>query len=609
MSIQFEYTNDGTNATITGFTNLVGSLSSLVIPATDGNGHTVIAIGKNAFATFTNNGQPYTLDLSGVTNNFKTIGAFAFYSCSGLTELIIPNSVETIASKAFYGCSALTLLTIGSSVNYIGNEAFYSCSGLTELIIPNSTTYIGGGAFSGCIELEQLTIGNSITTISSGAFSGCNKLTQLTIGNSVAAIGNAAFYGCNLLPQLTIPDSVTTIDGSAFYECYLLAQLTIGNSVTTIGNSAFAGCNSLKQLTIGNSVTTIGNYAFSDCYELPQLTIPNSVTTIGNYAFAGCTALPQLTIPNSVTTIGDNSFENCLLLAQLTIGKAVTSIGSGAFITCNALNKLTIGNSVETIGDTAFAGCTALTQLTIPNSVTIIGSSAFYGCNIETYTLHTPLSLYDASFPDNSNYVIDLQPNTPLNIQFLNETSMSLKPGDVLPVGISFNANTLSGTPTTSGSYNFTLLGSTLNFTLNIESEPVCFLSNCDILLASGVYKNITELTLSDVVWGYFSGGPQKITRIIKDRHAVDSLVKTNLPYLIKKSAFTENIPDKDIHVSGHHRVILQREGGFVGVQAFKLNLPLAPVEEIFVDYYHVKLENPSESLIVNNLPMESHQD
>ena len=563
MSIQFTYTDDGTYATITGFENFSGPLLSLVIPATDGNGHTVIAIGNNAFKTFTNDGYPYTLDLSNVTNSFKTIGSYAFYGCGNLTQLTIPNSVETI----------------------------------------------GKSAFSGCISLEQLTIGNSVTAIRNGTFSGCNKLTQLTIGNSVTTIENAAFYGCDLLPQLTIPNSVTTIDGAAFYGCSLLAQLTIGNSVTTIGDSAFYSCGKLPQLTIPNSVETIGIYAFANCLLLTQLTIGNSVETIGNYAFSGCTALAQLTIPDSVTNIGDAAFYYCSSLTQLTIGNSVTNIGDTAFYYCNSLTQLTIPDSVSTIGASAFYDCNLLEQLTIPDSVTNIGSAAFYGCNIETYTLHTPLSLYDNTFPDNSNYVIDLQPNIPLDIQFLNENSMSLKPGDVLPVGVLFEDNTLSGTPTTGGSYNFTLLGSTLNFILNIESEPVCFLSNCDILLASGAYKNITELTLSDVVWGYFSGTPQKITRIIKDRHAVDSLVKTNLPYLIKKSAFTENIPDKDIHVSGHHRVILQREGGFVGVQTFKLNIPLAPVEENFVDYYHVKLENPSESLVVNNLPMESHQD
>jgi len=84
-------------------------------------------------------------------------------------------------------------------------------------------------------------------------------------------------------------------------------------------------------------------------------------------------------------------------------------------------------------------------------------------------------------------------------------------------------------------------------------------------------------------------------------------LINTNRPYLLPKNSFGVNIPNKNIHLSGHHRIIfMQDENNYLGVQAFKLEKcqkeTQLPTEII---YYHVKLQNRGEGLIVNNLPVE----
>ncbi len=63
------------------------------------------------------------------------IGKFAFYYCTGMTEVTIPSSVQTIGADAFHGCTGFTSLTIPSSVQTIGADAFYGCSGITELYV------------------------------------------------------------------------------------------------------------------------------------------------------------------------------------------------------------------------------------------------------------------------------------------------------------------------------------------------------------------------------------------------------------------------------------------------------------------------------------------
>lgn len=390
---------------------------------------------------------PSSVTYGGITYNVTSIGDCAFYYCSGLTSVTIPNSVASIGNYAFFGCSGLTSVTIPNTVNSIGDYAFSGCSVLISVTIPNSATTIGEYAFRNCNSLTSITIPNSVNSIGNGAFSGCSGLTSVTIGNSVTSIGNSAFSGCSGLTSVTIGNSVTSIGESAFYHCsglttvnytgtiaqwcgidfsglssnptYYshtlsisgspLTNLVIPEGVTEIKQYAFFGCSGLTSITIGNSVTTIGQSAFEYCSGLTSVTIGNSVTSIGFSAFRGCGSLTSVTIPDPVTSIGYSAFENCSGLISVTIGKSVTSIAYGAFDGCNSITSLTynchsnllrnipktnlqivmIGDSVMSVSGQLFQYCTNLTSVTIGKSVTSIDYEAFSGCSglIEITTL------------------------------------------------------------------------------------------------------------------------------------------------------------------------------------------------------------------------------
>ena len=137
--------------------------------------------------------------------------------------------------------------------------AFYNCTSLTSVTIPNSVTTIDEGAFEDCTGLTKVDISNI------GAW--CN----ISFGNSYA---NPLYYAENLylnsklVTDLVIPNSVTSIGENAFRNCTSLTDVTIPNSVTSIGENAFMGCTGLTSIEIPNSVTTINNYAFSGCSNL-----------------------------------------------------------------------------------------------------------------------------------------------------------------------------------------------------------------------------------------------------------------------------------------------------------------------------------------------------
>ena len=155
----------------------------------------------------------------------------------------------------------------------IGDLAFYYCSSLTSITIPDSVTSIGNAAFESCRSLTSITIPDSVTIIGESAFFYCTSLTNITIPSSVTSIGNFAFYYCESLTGITIPDNVTSIGDWTFYKCSSLTSITIPDGVTSIGRYAFSECISLTSITIPDGVTSIGYDAFKNCSNLKTISL------------------------------------------------------------------------------------------------------------------------------------------------------------------------------------------------------------------------------------------------------------------------------------------------------------------------------------------------
>ena len=227
--------------------------------------------------------------------------------------------------------SGLTIATIPSTVTYngttysvtsIGDLAFYDCSSLTSITIPNSVTSIGDDAFHNCSSLTSITIGNSVMSIGRHAFAGCSSLTSITIPNSVTSIGDDAFWFCDSLTSVTI-NSDAIVNKTYLYSYNIsdifgsqVTEYIIGDDVKGIGDYAFAVCSSLTSVTIGNSVMSIGEYAFRDCSSLTSITCEATTPpTLGSNVFYGVSTSIPVYVPCGSENIykaayGWNEFTN-----------------------------------------------------------------------------------------------------------------------------------------------------------------------------------------------------------------------------------------------------------------------------------------------------------
>lgn len=112
-------------------------------------------------------------------------------------------SVTSVGGGAFWECSELTGVTLPNSITTIGNGAFYECVNLRSVNIPNRLTYIGYDAFCMCINLENITLPNTLITIEPEAFRACHSFTTITIPGSVSSLGHSALARCEELTSLT----------------------------------------------------------------------------------------------------------------------------------------------------------------------------------------------------------------------------------------------------------------------------------------------------------------------------------------------------------------------------------------------------------------------
>ena len=297
----------------------------------------------------------------------------AFFGCSGLSSITVAKNnakyhsdgnclIDTENKTLMSGCKN-SIIPSDGSVTSIGKYAFYDCTELTSITIPDSVTSIDKSAFSGCTGLTSVTIPGSVTSIGEYAFNRCYKLVEVYNKSSLSITagseenGYVAYYAKNIYTEEGKSKLTTDENGYVIYtdgdEKILVAylgtetELTLPAYITQIYNYAFRDCTGLTSVTIPNSVTNIRNYAFAYCTELTSVTIPDSVTSIGDYAFEGCTSLTSITIPNSVTNIGDYAFEGCTSLTSITIPNSVTSIEAAAFSNCTSLTSISFNGTIK----------------------------------------------------------------------------------------------------------------------------------------------------------------------------------------------------------------------------------------------------------------------
>ncbi len=435
--------------------------------------------GGNGIWDNTPDGNCIPNSLTRVKIDATIIPASAFSGCKKITTIEIPNAVN-IESEAFYDCSSLENLVLPEGLTSIGESAFASCSSITQIDLPSTLTSIGESAFSNSY-LTSITIPSSVASVGRGAFSGCESLNEITLpkiyGNGEYGyncfnylFGGYSEYDSSYVPQSLkkVTISVNEISPYAFYQCNYIKEINVENA-TSIGYSAFSYCNALRTLTLPSSLLHIDDNAFSSCfklyeiYNLSPLTLEIGSTenglvayyaqvihtsqeeepiqtmltdelvelicvndeyiatmytgsetsltlgdlhynglTVVNYSLAqgiiNDTGVSSLVIGPQVTALSNNCFENNYDLQTVDVSKAtIQTIPDNCFYNCNSLYDVSMPNITE-IRQYAFNSCRSLSTISLPDNVTIGWGAFAYCSNLQSIAIPVGATIGENAF-------------------------------------------------------------------------------------------------------------------------------------------------------------------------------------------------------------------
>ena len=322
------------------------ALTTIVVP------NSVTEIGSNAFwccSSLETLSIPFVGKQAGTPSEEREGRLMWYFNSSSNADGSVPNSlkkvivtgdngktVTSIYDKAFYGCTKIEQVILPEGITSIGTKAFgdnvsgKACASLSSINLPDSLLTIGDYAF-GWTGLTSIVIPKNMTEIGNGVFFE-TELATVVIPGSITHVGDRAFFGCDKLHVVEMATGEDKTFGEyCFYNCSNLEYVIFGGGITNIQDGLFNGRKSLKSVVLPDTLVSVGKEAFQGCEKLLSITFPESTKYIYEAAFKDCIKMQTINFNTGLLTIHKNAFRDCMSLAVLDLPTTVKAVGIGAF--------------------------------------------------------------------------------------------------------------------------------------------------------------------------------------------------------------------------------------------------------------------------------------
>ena len=371
--------------------------------------------------------NPYLFMEDGILYGKDHATLYFLLPSSQKESLNLTNDVKTIMAYAFWGNDSLKKVQLGSGLYEVPSYAFSNCSNLTDVSIHLPTQSIGAKAFEDCVSLQHVEVPESVTNIQDTAFDGCPYV------NLSAKEGSYAWNYAQTMQKTPVeqveyadvqqaqtvqPQNLTGTNQSQNGST-ATTDPAAGGTVATSGDATSATANPEQtQATIDQPETTDSE---SNTDSTPVLSVTTTSETVENQVLLGQSSIVtgralvfidngkanvQQGMPVQNATLdlsqlsseeqpqGDASSQSAadgtignLLADNAEKGKGFPKytvvqdkIASQAYYQNADLTSYEFPEGITEIGDFAFAR-SGLESIVIPEGVTKIGYGAFYHCD------------------------------------------------------------------------------------------------------------------------------------------------------------------------------------------------------------------------------------
>ncbi len=240
-----------------------------------------------------------------IPKNVARIGESVFSGCSRLTKLEVDAASPyfCVDNDVLYTKDRRELivcllhksgkLTVDQRCKVIADNAFYNCSQLTAIVLPDGLETIKAGVFVGCTSLGSLHIPAKVTAIGMGGFTGCTLLNSITVdaANTVFSSDNGVLYNKSTSTLMAYPNRAgrkySVVDGTRVIDPYAfcmtqIEEIELPATVILFGRNAFTYCSGLAKVTAhAEQPVAISDDVFSEStYATATLYVPNGTKTL-----------------------------------------------------------------------------------------------------------------------------------------------------------------------------------------------------------------------------------------------------------------------------------------------------------------------------------------